>query len=145
MWKEWITKGRWRVERLDWDDQKLNNASVGQLDRQERDTALSLRSFHWLELTDAEHSRQLELTLNKSRFLSLHYIGNSSISPDNMYSCLQSGKQSNEMNASRAWEYYMWGPTVCCVLQSYVVNIHNWTFWHYRTSRKHSLIINHIV
>lgn len=72
-------------DRIDWNGQKLNNASPGQLDRQEKDTALSLRNFHWLKLTDAEHSRQLELTLNKSRFHILHYIGNSSTFPDDVY------------------------------------------------------------
>lgn len=79
----------------------LNNTRPGQLDGQESDAAFSPRSFHWLKLTEAEHSRQPKLTLNKSSFRSIHRIGNSSISPDDAYSCSQSGKQSGGINASR--------------------------------------------
>lgn len=80
-------------ERTDWDVQKLKNASSGLLDRQDKDPALSLRSYHWLKLTDAEHSRQPELTLSKSRF---HSPQTTCI---HVYTL---GKHNNEINAFRA-------------------------------------------
>lgn len=50
------------------DSYKLNNASSGLLDRQEEYPVVSLRNFHGWKLTDAEHSRQPELTFSKSPF-----------------------------------------------------------------------------
>lgn len=50
------------------DSFKLNNAGSGLLDRQEEYPAASLRNFHGWKLTDAEHSRQPELTFSKSPF-----------------------------------------------------------------------------